>query len=238
MNIAICYSGLVRTYRQTYENHIQNLFEPNKDRKLDVFISTWPIEHSNVSMERTRRVCWYGPDSPPFPENDIDYADIKQRYRPTVLQVESPITFHVPWYQETPGINIQSLMSMIYKINSADVLRRQRERITGVCYDLVVRMRFDTMLPFPMILQPMEESLVVTPSMAQPIIIPGYEWSNDKYAVGNGLAMEIYSNWLHNMVPMVERGVPVQPEIMLKEHLKQHGVRTSELGCEFELIKI
>ncbi len=133
--IAVCFSGLMRTYRQTYQNFVDTILEANKENIVDVFISTWPTELSNNSMERMRRLSWYGEGIKPFEEEIIDFSDIYDKYKPKAIQIESPIIFPSEWYTPTPGVHIQSLLSMTYKIYTCDLLRRQYETVMGFKYD-------------------------------------------------------------------------------------------------------
>lgn len=240
MRVAVCLSGLVRTYRETYQNFLANLVEPNRDHQIDVFISTWPTEHSNNSMERTRRLSWYGDGAPPFPENALDYHDLQEKYRPQVLHVEAPKEFVVPWYIPTPGLHIQSIMCMMYKIYAADLLRRQHEQTLGFTYDVVVRCRFDTLLPFPIKFdENFDLGVVTTPSMMQPRWHPDYDWVNDKFACGNARVMSLYSDWFTNLDNLVvNKKVPIQPEILLHQHLLDVGVQTAPWGSEMELVRL
>jgi len=239
MKIAICLSGLVRTYRETYENFMNGLIEPNKHHDIDIFISTWTIEHSNNSMERTRRIAWNGPDTPPFPENHIDYNDIRNKYNPRTIAVEEPITFPEPtWYVPTKGVNIQSLLAMWYKIHHCDLLRRNHEQVTGVKYDAVIRMRFDTLMPFAFpITDDFNLDILTVPSMTQERIHPNYDWCNDKFAVGNRTIMGIYSDWLLHIQHLVNLGIPLQPEILLHAHLENHGITWAGWGPEMEMVR-
>lgn len=236
--LAVCLSGLVRTYRDTWVNFRDGLLAVNPDYDIDIFISTWTIEHSNRSMERTRRLAWCGEHAPPFPENPIDYIDLQTRYRPQVLEVEAPIEFPVPWYVSTPGANIQSLVSMWYKIWRADTLRRRHEQVLGFTYDAVARVRFDTMLPFPIRVAGRDLSTVYCPSMMQPRCYPDFDWTNDKFALSSSHNMSLYSTWMWEVPNLVAAGVPCHPEVLLFEHLRRKGLVTAPWGCEMDLVRI
>lgn len=235
MRVAICLSGLVRTYRQTYDNFKTQLLDPNQHHSIDVFISTWPTDHSNNSMERTRRLAWYGASTPPFPEEPIDYYDLQEKYKPKCLAIEAPITFKVPWYVPTPGINIQSLMCMVYKIYACDLLRRSNELVCGY-YDVVIRMRFDGALPFPIIIDQLDLDSITVPSMMQERYHPDYNWTNDKFAAGNSASMTAYSNWYLHMEFLSKQAL-IQPEIMLNQHLVNHQIPIKEWGEELPLVR-
>jgi hypothetical protein len=236
MRIAICLSGLVRTYRQTYENFRDALLTPNENHQLDIFASTWPTEHSNNSMERTRRIAWSGGTAEPFPEESIDYLDIQAKYRPVLMLIEAPKTFEVPW--TTTELNVQSFLCMTYKIRSADRLRRQHEEAVGWRYDLVVRARFDTTFPEPVVLdETFDRSSILVPSMDQPQYYPDREWCNDKFAVGPGDKITTYCEWYTNLNSLIARGCPIQPETLLQAHLTDWQVPTRKMGHELPMIR-
>lgn len=239
MQIAICFSGLVRTYRDTYENFIKSIIEPNQHHHLDIFISTWPTEHSNNSMEWTRRQIWYKEEAKPFPEETINYQDLKNKYNPTLILIEKPIIFETEsWYTPTAGTNIQSLRSMTYKILSADKLRRQHEENHNITYDAIIRIRFDTLVPFPIEIDKLDLNTLYVPSMMQPQMYPDKEWVNDKFAIGNRNIMTTYCEWHNNFIPLIQRGEPIQPETLLGIHLRENNIKYNPWGCEMELLRI
>lgn len=238
MRAAICLSGLVRTYRETYQNFLDSLITANPDYQIDIFISTWPTEHSNNSMERARRIAWNGADTPPFPEDHIDVKDLRQKYDPVSLVIEKPIEFVVPWYVETPGLHIQSIMNMIYKIHAVDLLRRQHERLFNFKYDVIVRTRFDTLIPTQIKFNDLPKDGLLLPSMMQPRWHPDYNWTNDKFAAGRNDLMEVYCDWFLYLEEMVVgRKIPIQPEILLCDHLRHNQVNQYEMGAEFDLVR-
>lgn len=235
--VAICLSGLVRTYRQTFENFKAYLIDCNPGYDIDIFISTWHYEMSNNSMERTRRIAWYGDNSPLFPEVFIDSCDIISKYNPVSFNRDRHILFNQDWYVETPGVNIQSLLCMTYKIMSCAKLCRAYEDTHKFRYDVVVRTRFDSILPFPIVFDSLDLSELLVPSMMQPRIYVDRDWVNDKFAVGNSDDVYNYSMWFNSFAEMVLDGVPVQPETLLSEHLKRLGIKYRTIGSEIELIR-
>jgi len=238
MRIAVCLSGLVRTYRETHENYINAIVKPNSHHRIDTFISTWPHEYSNVSTERLRRKAWYGDNAKPFPENPIDFNDIQQRYQPTMILVEEQRQFDVSWWPKGHGLNAQGFTSMLYKIYSCDRLRMMHEKLDGFRYDAVVRARFDTLFPVAIEIDRLNLDVVTVPSMMQPKLNPDYDWVNDKCAVANGSIMSLYSEWFLTFRKIVENGVPLQPETTLCQHLKHLGVSWHGWGSEMEIVRI
>lgn len=238
MRVAICLSGLVRTYRETYDNYKQCLLESNPDCEFDVFISTWSIEYSNISTERKRRIAWYGPDHPPFPENPIDYNDIYDEYRPKVFKIIDPIQFDInPDFQLNNPANLQALMSMTYQVYSCKNVMFEYCLAFDRKYDCVIRHRFDTLLPFPIKISECDLSKVTVPSMMQPCVVDGAEWTNDKFAIGNLLNMRAYSDWYYDMKHNIISGAVIRPEIMLKAFLDSVHIETVTLGQEFTVVR-
>lgn len=238
MRVAICLSGLVRTYRQTYENFKQCLIDCNHDCEFDVFISTWSIEQSNVSTERTRRVAWYGPDHPMFPEDGIDYNDIRSKYCPKIFKITDPILFDVSEHdQKINAVNLQSILSMTYQIYSCKELLSDYCYTFNKSYDVVIRHRFDTLIPFPIILNECDLSCITAPSMMQPHIIDGADWINDKFAVGIKENIDVYSNLYFLMRNKILNHNIIQPETILHEHLKVNGIKVKLFGAEFDMVR-
>lgn len=239
MRVAICLSGLVRTYRQTYDNFKQCLIDSNPDCEFDIFINTWSIEQSNNSTERTRRVAWYGEDHPLFPEDIIDYNDIRSKYAPKVIKITEPILFDIPdGLQKINAVNLQSILSMTHSIYRCHRLLADYQDDFNKQYDIIIRHRFDTLLPFPILLSSCDLSGLTVPSMMQPHIIADSEWTNDKFAIGTFDLIDIYSNWYFVMAKKIADLEPqIQPETVLCEHLKSYNIKTIELGNEFDIIR-
>lgn len=250
MRIAICFSGLTRTYRDTYQNFRDAIIAPNKEHDIDIFISTWSIEKSNNSMQYARQVLWYGDEAIAFDESPIDFNDIYTRYHPVSMNVEQPIIFDDSWYTKINGVHIQSLLSMIYKIYNCDKLRRNHEKTNKFKYDAVMRMRFDTIVPFAIDVNKLDLNVITTPSMMQPKLslkdflhqgVEPYEgfqeldWVNDKYAVGNSDIMTTYCDWHLNFKQMILGGVPLQPETLLAFHLNKYGIKYNPWGTEMAI---
>lgn len=235
MKVAVCFSGLVRTYRETYQNYLDCFISPNKHHSIDTFISTWAVEHSNASMEWTRRQAWYGDRAKPFPEELIDFPDLYQKYDPTSIEIERHKQVDASW--ASPGFNLESFMLMLYKIYMADRLRRKHEEITSTQYDAVVRIRFDTVLPHPIVLDELNLDVLSVPSMAQPKIYD-HDWVNDKFAVGKPALLSHYCEWFLNVRRLVEQGCPLQPESTLCAHLMEGGVTWNPWGSEMQMIRL
>lgn len=237
MKVAICLSGLLRTYRETYENLVDRLLKPNSAHDIYVFISTYINEDSNNTTERDRRIAWYGQQHPLFPENPIDYKDIYNKYNPTTLHVEQFHKFNVEWAKDLQySMNLQSFLSMTYKIYMCDRIRRDYEQINGQ-FDLVVRSRFDTLIPHTIDFNKINPNKINAPSMMQPRIYKDRDWMNDKFAIGNSQNMASYSNWFLNL-EQLSKNTPFQPETLLYEHLRQCDIELDLWGREMELVRI
>lgn len=235
--VAICFSGLVRTYQETYQNFLDALILANPGYDFDVFISTWTIQHSNNSTERVRRLAWYGENTPPFVENLVDIPDVTAKYQPVSLLVEKPFNFDTSWFGVDPAVQMSfnSMLLMTYKIKSAFGLLQNFVSATGCQYDFVIRMRFDSLFPFPIILDSCDPNELLVPSMMQPKPSE-HDWVNDKFAVGSYDLLSKYCNWYDSFTELV--GIyGLQPETTLAAHLKRHGVPIRCFGTEMELIR-
>lgn len=232
MRIAFCISGLVRSYRETYQNFVDTLIKPNTEHQIDIFISTWDVEQSNLSMVRTRQLCFGGLDHPPIPENPLDFNDIQAKYRPVLIEVDSQIDCRPPKFMDyepdlknlVAKINTQSFWFMLYKLYACDNLRLKREKLQGWEYDLVVRTRFDTTLPDPVILANADLEALTIPQMPHGPIYAHFPWIFDAFAMGNSKVMTTYSDWINSIEELITSGVPIQPESLLYAHLVKHEV--------------
>ena len=143
MKIALCLSGHLRTYKNTFESiHMQLI---NK-YDCDVFISTWTNLGNALS---------YGVEY----EEGKDKADpviskesVEKIYSPIAIKMDGaatdPTTIKIK--KDYAGLRakntaqIAQSVIMYYKIWDCNRLKREHEEKNGFKYDLVIRCRFDT----------------------------------------------------------------------------------------------
>lgn len=241
MRIAICLSGHVRSYQTTHPHFVEALINPNAGHQIDIFLSTWSNIDAIISGHnfRVRAIP---------PQVPINLDDILARYRPVKYHIDEAIDlshvrdFDIYKLNMRPGTIPIAIFSMFYKMGHADKLRQQYQEEHGFTYDAVVRTRFDLIYPRPFILTEFDLNFLHLPSMIEGVYRPvcewcGRAWRNDKFAIASAENMRRYALLHDYMNQMWDDGVPMQPEVMLHEHLVRQNVPYAELGHELTIIR-
>lgn len=232
--IAICISGHVRSYRSTHPGFVENVVKPNNHHCIDIFLSTWRHTDTHHSGQIDRLRHWGQLHELPQLQH-VDAVDLYDKYNPVKLLIEREEKWDVSKYLEKnyihPLTNPSASLNMTYKMASAD-----RLRVEYMEYDVVVRTRFDLVMDAPIIIDNLNtDQFLYLPTMHMPNL-DGNPWCNDKFAIGNGKAMAIYSK-LFDAIPELhfEHNIIMQPEIMLYHHLSRNNIATASLERDFEI---
>ncbi len=232
---AICLSGLVRTFEKTHSNLLANLVEANPDYQCDFFLSTWANSDSRTSSQGKRLQRWGQSVEELIPVTPTPAARLVEVYKPVAVNVEEEKVWEVERFAGNQDVwaSPEAWLGMTYKIADCDRLRRANEDLFG--YDVVVRHRFDTLLPCPITFD-LDQTKLYVPAMATPTY-RDQPWTNDMFAVGSGKVMEIYSGAYEATDELFESGVIFQPEIMLHNHLLRHGISVEVMDFQLEILR-
>jgi len=242
MKIAICISGLVRTYRDTFPSYQQNLLQTNADHHIDVFLSTWDEEDSMVALH-TDRLAQRRRRRKPICRG-LDINNLWNAYRPKHMLVEKQQIFPESEQFKSniqPFQNPAAFYSMWYKIRNCDRLREDQELLDGKMYDIVVRTRFDINYPEPIDFSVVKNDVIAVPLMPTPnyegYVDLGVGLINDKFAYGPPNLMSIYTKVTDTAPDHFANGVKFMVEAYLALHLKQQGVPTETLPYDMPIIR-
>lgn len=226
MKIALCISGLMRTYSQTASSvlkHICNKYD------TDIFVSTWNIVgHSVAKYSRTET------------DEDVDESDVRTKYNNQVkgLRVHNYENFkkrnEVKWkkekYEWTKANNregvcrVEHMCAMCYKIKSCNDLKNEYAIAHQINYDAVIRCRADMFFSRQVEIKEIKPMTVYTPSL--------YTWGlvNDQFAYGDTNSMNVYSSWYDYIEEYDKLDFMniTAPEMVLQHHLKTTGITQIE----------
>lgn len=166
---AVCLSGLVRTFEQTHQNLHDQLLVVNPDFQFDFFLSTWANADSRKSTQKIRLEQWGHPVEELIPINPTPVDRLKFIYKPVAINVEEKRTWDVTKYTSNKDklASPEAWLGMTYKIADCDRLRRQYQAQMGFIYDVVIRCRFDILLPIPITLD-LDPAKLYVPKMWAP----------------------------------------------------------------------
>lgn len=212
--IAVCISGLARTFDKTIDDFHSKVISGNHD--FDIFLSTWTDLDSKVSTEaavRSGGVC-----DGSLSEKSLDAYGAKSVEVEKLFEWDPKL---VEKYNKNKHTHcfVPATLFMLYKIWSADLMRRKAEESFGFKYDLVVRTRFDLRMTEHVSYDIGDNNIAVPPMTDDKCKQFNRAWVNDTFAIGTSDAMKAYADLYLNVEKMFDAGVPFQPEIMLKEWL-------------------
>lgn len=234
---AICLSGLVRTFEQTHANLMAHLVGANPDYECHFFLSTWANADSRSSTQKKRLEKWGHPVEVLIPIRPTPVERLAELYKPVALNVEAEKVWDVERYAGNQDVwaSPEAWLGMTYKVADCDRLRREHETLNLMSYDVVVRHRFDALLPCPITFNIDPDKLYV-PSMWAPTYRE-QPWTNDMFALGSGKVMEVYAAAHAATDELFDAGVVFQPEILLHNHLLRRGVPVEVMGFQPEILR-
>jgi hypothetical protein len=217
LKVALCISGQMRNYEQTYHNLYRFIIKPLSP---DIFIHTWDNRGcSPVVTKRVESVLHYKQQTyNKYYFQQIDEDSIKKLYNPKKIVIEKFLESYkeeienvkIPkWildhYKEKtmgnvkdgnvwPSCHIHSYLPMFYKIMKANQLKTEQEKEQNFKYDLVIRFRTDLIvhkIPFDCFKK--LNTLWCNINTGSPPV-PGTNKSqvSDRFAFSNSNNMDIY----------------------------------------------
>jgi SAM-dependent methyltransferase len=219
---ALCISGHLRTFEANYQSVKTNILDR---MDCDVFIHTWDI----LGMSYR----WLDANLHVIDTNALT-EKIQAMYKPKALVIEKtrmlpvkPIMHQrVIDHRDVPGI-----LSMFYKIEECNKLKKEYEIANNMKYDCVIRFRGDLFVEHQI---PIGEN-----TNLNHLYIPMYGNFNgicDQFAFGNSEVMDKYSSIYTNLEKYLIAGAPMHPERMMQYHIQAQGLSVVKTNFRY-LIK-
>lgn len=190
MKIALCLSGHLRKFEQTYPTLF---FYFLKNYDVDIFIHTW---------DKLGFSCAFKTDAT-LNDTEPKLAEVNRLYNPKKMMVEGSDFVeelkkqgdqYAPHLRNEPK-HVGHMASMFYKIYAANELRKRHQVETGVKYDWVIRCRPDLLFHNDVHLPPEH-----TPGKIwMPKALSSPDWYNDQFAIGSPDDMDLYSSVFFDM---------------------------------------
>jgi hypothetical protein len=213
MNIALCFSGQVRSFRKTYRSFRRHILDQLSQHEVYLFAHFPQDESSNFA------------ESVGF----HDYISEKKEPVIEVQDIEGHEIFYRPWHR---GHGLQSYLRQIRGIELANNLSKSYSTNHGINFDWAFRLRFDNLYRTDL------ENLASLDTSA--IYIPAHDnWYgyNDRFGFGHPTLMDIYSDRLQPILEHASRGCKIHPETCLKEHLKSHFILVNHTKVVHHLLR-
>lgn len=228
MKIALCLSGHLRKYEQTFPTlHLYLL----RRFECDVFIHTW---------DRMGYASQYRQD----PKLDLTshYAlQVEQMFKPKAMVIEDSSFIeelkregdnYAPHLKNVPK-HVGHMASMFYKIYAANELRKKYQRESGVEYDWVIRCRPDLLFHQNIFMPSYKEPGEVYLSKSQ--CSPG--WLNDQFAIAQPNEMDLYSAFFFNIPEYFRAGNEFYPEKFMDWSFKKMKLTPQMWDLHFQILR-
>lgn len=210
MRVALCLSGHLRSYDQTYTSLKNCIIDP---LKADVFIHTWDkiglspgIDLRLMFLETKNCLNTINNCFNPI-ETVIEplVIGLGERFRPRLVDKRCP----------------NGVTNMFYKIAKADELRQNYETKNNFKYDAVIRCRPDLLFNRPINNLHVEDSIknncLYLPDFGH------FDGFNDQFAFGSNEMMTLYAKCYSELDKWAPK-VPFKPEPLLKHHVMENKI--------------
>jgi hypothetical protein len=148
MKVAVCFSGHLRTFDKCYDNIVENIFTPlkNKGYEIDVYCSTWKTIGHRTNHDIDQSLA------------DISVLD-KLYTKQIDIEPENQEYFRKEFY--TPNWDRIYCIESTCGDNASELYKIKRcyDMVisSGITYDMIMRLRFDVMyekpIPIPDVLE-------------------------------------------------------------------------------------
>jgi hypothetical protein len=207
MKIAICLSGMMRNFENTYPRFKKHIIDAHNP---DIFFCGYPNKQ-DINYCKEKLINLYNPKK-------YILRSYNDEIRKNICSNEKKYESH-----KRPETVINNYISQIYNIKLSDQLRIEYEKENNFIYDVVVRSRIDVYY-----FKSFEENELKMANCGE-VLIPD-EWDfkivnnicvSDSFAMSNSKNMELYSSLYDCFDNYYENGITLHPETMLGYHLYQ-----------------
>ena len=204
LKIALCISGHMRTFEETFPS-IQKYILSDLD--CDVFIHTWDtlgLSYRPLDNNLNKKY-----------QNLQD--NLNKLFRPKKIIIEPRKEFMISNIMRTklePGRDIHGMLSMFYKIEACNDLKKEYEADNNIKYDIVIRFRSDLLMGSPLpINKNFKENFLYIPMYGN------FGGLCDQFAFGSSEVMDKYSSIFSNIENHLNNGAVFNPEKLLNFHV-------------------
>jgi len=208
LNIAILFTGRIIDDPQQYNNFCEFFLTPLKDHHVDIFVS-----HSKG----------YTPER---------IQSFTRLYNPKCITKSSEKYIDTNRFSLHPEARRHNLMCMFLSRQNVLQLLDDYVQKSHIKYDLVISSRTDLWFKTPI---PFQQFIGRD---GRDIHVPeGSNWGglNDQCAFGNLEEMRIYLSLYNEIVPLLESGVDLHPESLLKAYLDRKQITVRRFSTVYEI---
>ena len=216
LKVALCISGHMRTFKDNFSNLHKNILSK---LNCDVFIHTW-----NTLDSYKEKI------------NDNQFETLQRYYNPKSIIIEPKKEFQITNLMRSkaePGRNVHNMLSMFYKIEACNNLKKEYEIANNFKYDLVIRFRSDISMLSPLpITNKIDNDLLYVP------LYGNFSGLCDQLAFGSSETMDKYSCIFSNIENHLNNGASFNPEKMTKFHVQSMNLPVHKIDMKFVLKRL
>lgn len=215
MKVALCFSGMPRFWKETYNNFKKYIVDRYD---TDVYIHSWETNEYS-----------YGKHIHSYHNDFFDKNDMLEKYYPKKYLFENPESLSIDYSYTEPNmlpISIKNVQSMYYSIKKCNDL------IEDV-YDVVIRARFDLMIKCEIDIIRYDLTKINTVRMNHFGIFP---YSSDIFFFSDMKNMKSICN-LYDDIQIICDSVVYNPEIMLTEYIRMKNILTDYIKEPINILR-
>ncbi len=229
MKIAVCYRGFLRTFKKTFFNHVENLFQ---DHDIDIFCHTWDSQYQDeISfLKELKYTKLFLIEKPKKFENNIFEDLFFQNKINTSFSKHKKLTdsgFHsVPY----------NVLSQLYSIKQSYQLCKSFNKN----YDLVCSLRPDIFFQDKInFFELNNNSLNITWFEEKGRILNLKNSIVDHFCIGDEEKIDTYSDTFLfiNFLYFIKK-TPLIPETLIGEHLNLNNIKVNMLNTTHTVLRI
>jgi len=222
-NVALCYSGQIRNFKDCWPTHLKHIIQCNRDRyNFYIFGHFWNdntlhgIQYWNGLPERDGYSL----------ENVISFIQCN----PDSYVCEKPMVFKSDLTPDQRFPHpIQNVLSMFSSMNGVNLVKNAFAYKRNMKFDITVRLRTDLFFAQNLDFDKFNSQYVCVHEDKY----PHTEYSvNDIFAVGNDTNMCKYFSVFQNINRLVSEGCAINPECFLGFNLQRHGVPIHKIAMQ------
>ena len=224
MNIAVCLSGGLRNT----EKCLQSIEHISQAGNVKIFVHSWVFANEQNKI---------APEQRTYPNNNFNFLFEDARVVTTTIeQYEHKLDFLYKT-KEKSQVKLEAWpnkivhFSMWYSVMQSNALKIKYEKDHSCLFDVVYRMRFDSLITNPehLLKSRLDDNTIVIPQVEK-----DYAGTNDQFAYGSSNGMDKYASLFNNLNNIT--GVYDNPETILKAHLATQDVKIQrDLNLKVEI---
>jgi hypothetical protein len=232
MKIALCFSGMARTFQECIPSVITHIIQENPGHQFDSFISIWDIHGKNP-------VWWeVSKDNTPVDLNKLMEFKKDLNIKRLLVDTYENSDFMKKTDIELGGIykdrkgpshNPTNFIPMLKRMEWAHILMLDN----GANYDIVVKLRTDLLF---------NGRVVFTLPQPKTVYMPTHEcWGpgnlNDQFLYGDGHVMSFHASMYKNLEALYIQENTLHPETLLHKYYTIHGINVERHEVPYRILR-